>query len=176
MILWTTPVYNESACTLIDSNDNVSVLMKPDEENFGFLIHDVGRLIRYRFDGRARTLGVTRPQSRLLFLLSRTPGETQAALADRMEVERITLCRMVDRLEEAGLAERRADPNDRRVWRIFLTPPGEKILEKLNAIGQTLHEELMAVLAPGEDEQFFKTLSKLRETLSKRAENMSAIA
>lgn len=145
--------------------------MTSEKDTVGFLIHDVGRLIRYRFDNRARTLGVTRPQSRLLFLLNRAPGENQAKLADLLEVERITLCRMIDRLEEASLVERRPDPMDRRAWRIFLTPQGETILEKLNLIGMTLHEDLMAVLSPDEADQFFATLTKLREAFSKRADN-----
>ncbi|MBA3896767.1 MAG: MarR family transcriptional regulator, partial [Sphingomonadaceae bacterium] len=85
--------------------------------NIGFLLHDVARRYRARFDADARELGVTRQQWRTLLHLSFREGQTQAELADRLEVERITLCRMVDRLSEAGLVERRADPQDRRVWR-----------------------------------------------------------
>src|SRR3546814_15316249 len=85
-----------------------------DDSNFGFLLNDVARLMRYRFDGKARTLGVTRPQWRFLLLLARNPGESQAMLADLLEVERITLCRMIDRLQEAELLERRPDRSEER--------------------------------------------------------------
>lgn len=147
-----------------------------DEKHIGFLVYDVARQMRYRFDGKARALGVTRQQWRLLMLLARKPGETQAALADDLEVERITLCRMIDRLQDAELLERRADPADRRVWRIFLTPKGEAVNEKLQSIGLALHEEMLSVLHPEEEKQLQDLLSKLREALSKRIENLSAIA
>lgn len=142
-----------------------------DEHRIGFLLSDVSRLMRYRFDGKARTIGVTRPQWRLLTLISRNPGVSQAALADLLEVERITLCRMVDRLEEAGLAERRPDPADRRVWRIFLTEKGNGIVKKLAVIGDAFQEEMLAALEPGEAERLLESLNKLREALSKRAED-----
>ncbi len=145
-----------------------------DTDNFGFLIGDVSRLLRYRFDGRARTLGVTRPQWRLLLLLARYPGKSQAELACLLEVERITLCRMIDRLQEAGFLERRPDPSDRRVWRIFLTAKGEEIIGKLHSIGAEFQKEILAVLAPGEPEALQAILMKLRDALSKRADNLSA--
>ena len=144
-----------------------------DEHRIGFLLSDVSRLMRYRFDGKARTIGVTRPQWRLLTLISRNPGVSQAALADLLEVERITLCRMVDRLEEAGLAERRPDPADRRVWRIFLTEKGNGIVKKLAVIGDAFQEEMLAALEPGEAERLLESLNKLRGALSKRAEDAS---
>lgn len=147
-----------------------------DDSNFGFLLNDVARLMRYRFDGKARTLGVTRPQWRFLLLLARNPGESQAMLADLLEVERITLCRMIDRLQEAELLERRPDSADRRVWRIFLTPKGEEIIGKLQTIGFGLQAELLAVLAPGEHEQLQGILHKLRDAMSKRTENLGATA
>ena len=83
------------------------------KDSIGFLISDVSRLLRRRFDERARLIGVTRPQWRALTALSRQEGMQQGALAELLEVEPITLCRMVDRLEEAGLVERRRDPADR---------------------------------------------------------------
>lgn len=146
-----------------------------DTMNFGFLLNDVSRLMRYKFDGKARVLGVTRPQWRLLLTLSRFPGESQAALADLLEVERITLCRMIDRLQEAQFLERRPDPNDRRVWRIFLTPKGEDIIGKLQTIAVAMQRELLTVLEPGEEEQLQSILSRLRDAL-KRSDGLSATA
>jgi DNA-binding MarR family transcriptional regulator len=91
-------------------------------DSLGFLISDVSRLMRRRFDERARLIGVTRAQWRTLTTLSRHEGINQGGMADLLEVEPITLCRMIDRLEEANLVERRRDPGDRRAWLIFLTP------------------------------------------------------
>ena len=80
------------------------------------------RLVRRAFDARARAIGVTRPQWQVLSALRRHPGVNQGALADLLDVEPITVCRMVDRLQEAGLVERRPDPADRRSWRLHLLP------------------------------------------------------
>jgi DNA-binding MarR family transcriptional regulator len=86
-------------------------------DDIGFLLGDAARLLRRAFDERARTMGVTRPQWRVLALLKRFDGSTQVTIADMLEVEPITLGRMIDRLQDAGLVERRADPKDRRAWR-----------------------------------------------------------
>ncbi|MBC7505892.1 MAG: MarR family transcriptional regulator, partial [Sandarakinorhabdus sp.] len=82
-------------------------------DSFGVLITDSARLLRRRFDARARGLGVSRAQWQVLFILSRTEGINQAGLAEALDVETITVGRMVDRLADAGLVERRADPADR---------------------------------------------------------------
>lgn len=150
--------------------------MKMDDHSLGFMLNDVARLMRYKFDARARAIGATRPQWRLLMALSRAPGATQAALADIMDVERITLCRMVDRLEEAGLVERRSDPSDRRVWRIFVTEKGEETRGRLLDIGQELLLETREVLNPGEEEHLIEMLSRIRDSLTRCRDNLSASA
>ena len=94
------------------------------DENIGTLLAQVSRLLRRNFDERARGIGVTRPQWQVLGLLKMHAGSNQGTLAELLEVEPITLGRMIDRLQEAGLVERRADPADRRAWRIFLTDKG----------------------------------------------------
>lgn len=149
---------------LIISADNMS--MHTDYDNrVGFLVHDVGRLIRYRFDARARSLGVTRPQWRVLLVLARDPGLNQAELADRIDVERITACRMVDRLVEANLVERRADPSDRRVWRLHLQPAAYEIVDEVTAIGKEIEEETMAPLAPEDRVHLIASLQRIRDGL-----------
>ena len=90
-------------------------------DTIGVLVTDTARLLRRRFDARARRIGVSRAQWQVLIALARAQGINQAALAERLEVETITVGRMVDRLADAGLVERRADPADRRAWRLFLT-------------------------------------------------------
>jgi DNA-binding MarR family transcriptional regulator len=142
----------------------------------GFLVHDVARLMRYRFDSRARNLGVTRPQWRALFTIALNQGLTQAALAERLDVERITLCRMIDRLADAGLVERRADPKDRRVWRIHLLPKAHPIVDQLAAIGAEIEAEALSVLSDDERETMREMLTRLRDGIKRTVEDKKADA
>lgn len=112
-------------------------------DSLGFLLSDVSRLMRRRFDERARQVGATRAQWRTLVTLSRNEGLNQGALADLLEVEPITLCRMIDRLEESGLVERRRDPADRRAWQLFLTDKSKPMLADLKAMGDELIEQVL---------------------------------
>src|SRR3569623_3658507 len=112
--------------------------------HIGFLLADNSRLARWSFDQQVREIGVTGPQARLLLLRNRFPGENQSFYAERLEVEPITLCRMVDRLEEAELIERRRDPADRRAWRLHLTPKSRKTMERLQHGVASLVDEVLA--------------------------------
>src|SRR3984957_7580242 len=88
-----------------------------------FLLHDVARLLRVDADKRARQHNMTRAQWGILIWLTRQPGISQKELAEFLEVEPITVARLVDRLEARGVVERRPDPRDRRIWRLHLLPP-----------------------------------------------------
>jgi DNA-binding MarR family transcriptional regulator len=112
-------------------------------DSLGFLISDVSRLMRRRFDERARQLGATRAQWRTLTMLSRNEGLNQGALAELLEVEPITLCRMIDRPEESGMVERRRDPADRRAWRLFLTEKSKPMLAELRATADEMFEQVL---------------------------------
>ncbi|TPG12469.1 MarR family winged helix-turn-helix transcriptional regulator [Sphingomonas oligophenolica] len=131
-----------------------------------FLISDVSRLLRRRFDERARAIGVTRPQWRALTALSRHEGINQGGLADLLEVEPITLCRMVDRLEEAGHVERRRDPGDRRAWRIYLTDRSRPLLDQLKAIGDDVFAVAFAGFDTAERTALAAALGQMRDNLS----------
>lgn len=111
-----------------------------------FLMHDIARRSRYWFDARARSRGLTRAQWRMLLYLDRADGPTQSEVADMLDVERITLCRMVDRLADGGLVERRADPSDRRVWRLYLTQKAMPLVEELTGIANEMEDNLLAPL------------------------------
>lgn len=111
-----------------------------------FLMHDIARRSRYWFDARARSRGLTRAQWRMLLYLDRYDGPTQSEVAEMLDVERITLCRMVDRLAESGLVERRADPSDRRVWRLHLTAKAMPLVEDLTGIANEMEDNLLAPL------------------------------
>lgn len=90
-------------------------------DDFLFLLHDVARLLRIEVDRRARASGMTRAQWVTLIWLDRRPGLSQKELAELLDVEPITVARLVDRLEARGMVERRADPTDRRIWRLHLS-------------------------------------------------------
>src|SRR3546814_16979476 len=89
--------------------------------------------MRRRFDEMSRDTGITSPQWRVLVSVHCNPGINQGTLADMLVVEPITTCRMVDRLEQAGLVERRHDPNDRRAWRIFFPDAAMPLIEGIRA-------------------------------------------
>lgn len=108
------------------------------ERDLFILIHDVARLTRVEADRRARRMGMTRAQWGIIRRLASQPGRSQKELADILEVEPITVARMVDRLEAAGMVERRADGQDRRIWRLHLLPAAEKVLKNINDELQTL--------------------------------------
>src|SRR6516225_6354670 len=99
------------------------------ERSFGFLIHDIARLLRKRFDQRARALGLSRE------------GTNQSGLAEILEIENITLGRLIDRLEEAGWVERRPDPNDRRARLLFMTDKVAPVMERMRALAEETRNE-----------------------------------
>jgi DNA-binding MarR family transcriptional regulator len=138
---------------------------RPAQTNIAFLATDVGRLFRKRFDVSARALGVTGPQWRVLAALHYHPGITQAVLAGLLDVEAITAGRMIDRLQKAGLVERRPAPADRRAWLLFITPAAEDLLGQLQRMAETLMSEVLANFTPDEFEQMVGLLNRLRNNL-----------
>ena len=140
------------------------------QDSLAFLLSDASRLIRRRFDAKARAFGVSRAQWQVLFALSRNEGINQTGLADYLEVETITLCRMVDRLAEAGLVERRADPADRRAWRLHLTAAAHPLLEKLLGVGQEVVADAHTGVDPDDLATTLAVLVAIRANLSSRAE------
>lgn len=138
-------------------------------ENLGFLIGDTARLMRRAFDEQVRDKGITRSQWRVLGLLHRFGGSTQVALAEMMDVEPITLGRMIDRLQDAGLVERRADPNDRRAWRIHLTQVGEARLEDLKPFATELFANAVSGLNETQRAELETMLEIIRLNLTRKA-------
>ncbi len=138
------------------------------QESLAFLLKDVSRLMRRRFDARARSLGVSRAQWDVLFALSRNEGINQTGLADYLEVETITLCRMVDRLADAGLVERRSDPADRRAWRLHLTDAARPLLDRLRVLGDAVVAEAVAGIEAEATAAAIGALAAMRSNLSAR--------
>ena len=142
----------------------------PIPDNLGFVLRDISRLMRKRFDDRARASGVTVSQWRVLLTLVRYEGSNQGFLADLLEVEPITLCRMIDRLEEAGLVARRRDPGDRRAWLIHLTEKAHPVVEQLQSVAEGLITDARAGLSDQQYEDLMAALIVVRTNLSAPAD------
>lgn len=135
-------------------------------EDLPFEIAETAHALRKAFDRRASALGVTRAQWKVLFRLTRFPGMRQVDLADMLEVEPITLCRIVDRLEEAGLVKRQRDPDDRRAWRLLATEKAKPLIEKLKALGSELVDEAFVDIDRTELEKLRGVLARVRENVA----------
>ena len=134
-------------------------------DTFGFLLSDTARLLRKRFDERARQHGATRAQWKALLGISRHEGINQGGLAELLEVEPITLCRLVDRMEEAGLVERRRDPKDRRAWQLYLTQKAHPVLEELHATAAELMEQALRGISGEQADMMTDLLNRIRDNL-----------
>jgi DNA-binding MarR family transcriptional regulator len=135
---------------------------------FGFLLHDSARLMRRDFERRSRSSGLTRAQWAVLAYLARSEGTSQAALAEMLEIEPITLVRLLDRLEGAGWVERRADPSDRRVRRLYLTETARPLMDQFQDLAAATREAALAGLSEAERQQLTSLLMKVRTNLSGR--------
>ncbi|MFN3746538.1 MAG: MarR family winged helix-turn-helix transcriptional regulator [Hyphomicrobiaceae bacterium] len=122
--------------------------------------------MRRRFDARARELGLTRAQWRVLAQLRRREGINQTALAEILEIEPISLGRHIDRLVEKDIVERRPDPRDRRAWRLYLKPEAQPILDRLRTISNANRKEVLRGIPPGESEALIDTLLKIKSNLT----------
>ena len=134
-------------------------------ETLPFEIGETAHALRKAFDRLAVGLGVTRAQWKVLFKLTRKPGLRQVELADMLDIEPITLCRIVDRLEEARLVERTRDPADRRAWRLHVTVEAQPLIEKLRAIGAELVDCAFADIDSADIETTRRVLERVRENV-----------
>lgn len=136
------------------------------KRSVGFLIKDVSHLLRRNFNRRVQTLGLTQAQWRALAHLSRSEGMNQACLAENLEVQPITLARLIDRMQAAGWVERRTDPDDRRAVRLYLTEKSQPILAEMDQIGSEVIEEAMAGVSATARKHLVETLCKMKLNLS----------
>jgi MarR family transcriptional regulator, transcriptional regulator for hemolysin len=135
------------------------------ERDLFILIHDVARLTRVEADRRARRMGMTRAQWTIIRRLANQPGRSQKELADLLEVEPITVARMVDRLEAAGMVERRADEQDRRIWRLHLLPAATNFLTKINYELVALTDFIGTGLTPEQRETMVDGLLRMKANI-----------
>ena len=138
-------------------------------ETLPFEIGETAHALRKAFDRIAVGLGVTRAQWKVLFRLTRQPGLRQVELADMLDIEPITLCRIVDRLEDSGLVERTRDPDDRRAWRLHVTEQAQPLIEKLQGVGAKLVAQAFGDIDPKDIEITRQVLARVRENASRNA-------
>jgi MarR family transcriptional regulator for hemolysin len=141
---------------------------------FAFTINDVARMLRTYADHKARQFGMTRAQWAVLARLDRFEGLKQSELAEMLDLQPISLTRLLDRLCDSGLIERRADPTDRRAKRLFLTPAARPLLGRLGDLG----EEMMTTALAGVDrdsvERMVAQLATVKENLRHATQNRTA--
>lgn len=131
------------------------------------LLQDTARLMRRRVDLRARALGLTYAQVRALGLLARDEGASQATLADRLELEPISLCRLVDRLEEGDWVRRQDDPSDRRINRLYLTEKARRLIAGLRLLGEEVQAEALTGLSDDQKARLTESLAAIRANLTR---------
>lgn len=134
--------------------------------SFGFLVHDIARLMRWNFDRQSAEIGLTRAQWSVLAHLKRSDGVQQKTLAQLMDIKPITLARHIDRLEAQGWVERRDDPDDRRAKRLFLLPKATPVLNTLRSLGQKVRKQALQGVSIEEEAQAISVLQRVLTNLS----------
>jgi MarR family transcriptional regulator for hemolysin len=149
---------------LMNSTPNEPVNQPPP--SVGFLLHDVARLLRKRFEQNARSLGLTRSQWQVLAYLDKNEGIQQGGLAELLEVEPITVGRIVDKLQACGLVERRSHPTDRRIWLLFLKPEAGPKLAEMREIGDITRSEAFGDIPEAKRAELLALLGTMKTNLT----------
>lgn len=144
------------------------------KRRLGFLINDVARMLRTLADQRAREFGMTRAQWAVLVRLEHSEGLKQSALAEMLDIQPITLTRLVDRLCESGMIERRPDPNDRRAKLLYLTPAARPLMAQLNAAGEDVMNTALARISDPDVRHMIANLELARETIREAIQSKHA--
>lgn len=135
------------------------------KDSFSFLFHDVARLMRRDFNRKVQDLGLTQAQWQILVRVSYMEGARQAQIAEVLEMQPISVARMVDRMEAAGWLERRADPDDRRALNIYLTSKAEPILEEMRLRAAETRKLALKGLSADQQAGLTEILQKIRSNL-----------
>lgn len=136
------------------------------DANPGFLFADIGRLMRQRFQQQLDHSELTYAQARALIYISRYPGSRQVELAELMEIQPITLARLIDLLQQQQLVERRADPRDRRAYRLHTTAAAQNPLQQIRQIGAGIYEQMTDGLDARQRDELASSLVQIRSNLS----------
>ncbi|MBO9509155.1 MarR family transcriptional regulator [Thalassospira sp. A3_1] len=135
------------------------------KQNIGFLMKDVTRLMRRNFMRHAGDFGLTQAQMQAMAYVARKEGIRQVALAEMLEIQPITTARLIDKLVEEGLVERRPDPDDRRAVQLYVTAKATELLERIMVVAASAREEAMIGITPEMQEMLISVLGKMHENL-----------
>ena len=135
------------------------------DSSIGFLISDVSRLLRRVYDRRVEPLGLTRSQWRVLVHVYRREGVTQTALAQVLEIEKPTLGKLVDRLEQKGWVERRVEERDQRARRLVITEQARPLIDQMEELAEAVHADALDGVADDETDQLHDTLLAVKSNL-----------
>ena len=134
--------------------------------SFGFVLYETARLLSKRFDQRSKALGLSRAQCQVLAFLVYHEGINQAGLAELLELEPISLARLLDRMEQAGWVQRRPDPQDRRAWKLFITDKAKPLFAQMIDIGRNVRGEALNGFTAEEADKLMDLLLRARRNLS----------
>jgi DNA-binding MarR family transcriptional regulator len=141
------------------------------ELRLGFLIHDVSRLRRSAFDRCLKPLNVTRSQWWVLAYLSREDGMTQSQLAEELDLGKVAVGGLIDRLEKGGLVRREADAADRRVNRVFLEPKSKQLITRMRKVSHRMNEQILDGVPDDKLEKTATTLDAMKRNLLNYLQN-----
>ena len=144
----------------------VSTSMEANSSTLNFLLHDVARLLRKRFEKNARGSGLTRSQWQGLTYLAQNEGINQSGLAELLDLEPITLCRIVDKLQALGLIQRHPHPSDRRIWILHLMPAAHPKLIPIRKLGDMTMSEALTGVSDADRLHLLETLHVLKLNLT----------
>ncbi|MGE5318810.1 MAG: MarR family winged helix-turn-helix transcriptional regulator [Hyphomicrobiaceae bacterium] len=140
--------------------------MKTKQDSLGFLLADVSRLMRHAFRQRLDGSSLTLAQARALIYVSRNEGIRQVELADMLEIQPISLARLIDQLAEARLVERRPDPSDRRAYKLFLKPEAAAHLAAIEQVATSIRADALAGIDKLQAEALLGALNTMRVNLA----------
>lgn len=149
--------------------------MNPNSPTLGFLIHDVARLLKKRFEQIAKGSGLTRSQWQVLAYLAQNEGIQQSGLAELLDIEQITLGRIVDKLETLELVKRHPHPSDRRIWLLRLTPAARPKLAQVRKLGDTARGEALAGVSEADRLRLLQILQTLKANLTVACDSPVAV-
>jgi MarR family transcriptional regulator for hemolysin len=149
--------------------------MNPNSPTLGFLLHDVARLLKKRFEQIAKGSGLTRSQWQVLAYLAQNEGIHQSGLAEILDVEQITLGRIIDKLETLGLIERHPHPSDRRIWLLHLTSAARPKLAQVRKLGDIARGEALAGVPEADRQHLLQTLQTLKANLTVACDSPVAV-
>lgn len=141
------------------------IMAKTEDAGFGYLLNDVTLLLRKHFDRRAAQFGLTRVQWRAARMVYHRPGLRQAELAEYLEMGPIAVGRVIDRLQTAGFVERRADPKDRRAWRLHTTAQAADIVADMDRIARQLRRDATCGIEQIQLQQALAVLTRIKDNL-----------